>query len=841
MNLKKIIAGVLSAMLMVSTLGLSTFAETFPEMVETPKISGIKVNQPDVILKIDYKKGFTTLLICIPDEKFELFEKMNDKFTTQMNMFVWFGGISGKRDDSDRQIAQYHVSYYYCGEGENIENEWIGVYGDGEDVPEDDYESEKFVTKDGTHCFALSLREDTRVAKAARKADQFRISYYMKDMFGTIDGNAGKSYITKTETGKPMQEFPELDCSKPNVELLDNWQEGCSTLFFVIPKEKYEKLYQDDIISDHPRINMTANFSDGRSAKLTLRAMRGLELTAYSADGVPDKGKFSVQSGFTQNGDYIAALTCDSDESFMDKVKADQNVTMSYSMTSEKGLVDGSNEPQVIYDFYPPEIDHSKLDFTQPSVSVSTDCYKGYVSAIFTVPAEKVKLFKEKYSKDDQTSMNMNLFFQYDNWAMVGIDGDGSYSMEAFEADCTADGGFRTWLEYTDNGDLIGVLSCSDNAPWAQSLRASRDCTLAYYVTSAQNVLVDGSNVGHTVQLGVEREVISGYETAKPDIFVSTDYKPGYTSLIYSVPKKKYELFKKTKANAQSENEATLGMKVLFGNFSEERDMDDELPDSAYHVDFYLTDPDGGEDGCTIETFAEDNQVDYMPMIKEFYTKDGGYAVAVCFKDSDSIARKLESADEFRVYYYIQSKGKYVDGSWDKYTTKSLRTDISTLKFGKISNKAYTGKALKPAVIIRDGKKKLVNGTDYAVSYKNNRNTGTATVTITGKGEYKGTKTLKFNIVPPKTTLTSKPGKTSGGWNRATLSWKKSAGADGYQIYYSENGGIFKKLTTVVSSGKLSRAVKYTIGDTEQFKIRPYKKVNGKTCFGAWSNIVTLN
>ncbi|MFR0870559.1 MAG: hypothetical protein ACLSG5_03885 [Oscillospiraceae bacterium] len=175
-----------------------------------------------------------------------------------------------------------------------------------------------------------------------------------------------------------------------------------------------------------------------------------------------------------------------------------------------------------------------------------------------------------------------------------------------------------------------------------------------------------------------------------------------------------------------------------------------------------------------------------------------------------------------------------------KSNHKILKPDIAELKFGKISSKAYTGKALKPTVIVKDSKKKLLNGTDYTVTYKNNKNIGTATVTITGKGEYKGTKTLKFKIVPPKTTLTSKPGKTSVGWNRATLSWKKSAGADGYQIYYSENGGNFKKLTTV-SSGKLSRSVRYTTGDTEQFKVRPYKKVNGKTYFGAWSNIITLN
>ena len=156
----------------------------------------------------------------------------------------------------------------------------------------------------------------------------------------------------------------------------------------------------------------------------------------------------------------------------------------------------------------------------------------------------------------------------------------------------------------------------------------------------------------------------------------------------------------------------------------------------------------------------------------------------------------------------IKNQVKYIDGSYEKYTTKFLKPDIAELKFGKISSKAYTGKAMKPTVIVKDGKKKLVNGTDYTVTYNNNKNIGTAAITITGIGEYRGTKTLKFKIVPPKTTLTSKPGKTSGGWNRATLSWKKSAGADGYQIYYSENGGNFKKLTTV-SYGKLSRSVRY--------------------------------
>ena len=271
-----------------------------------------------------------------------------------------------------------------------------------------------------------------------------------------------------------------------------------------------------------------------------------------------------------------------------------------------------------------------------------------------------------------------------------------------------------------------------------------------------------------------------------------------------------------------------------------ERDEDVELPMSAYSVAAYLYDLTGDEDSCSVYALVEDTGYDYEPIVKQYTDDNGNRIIAASYENSDDLAETARDADELRIFYHIKNQVKYIDGSYEKYTTKFLKPDIAELKFGKISSKAYTGKVLKPAVIVKDGKKKLVNGTDYTVTYNNNKNIGTAAITITGIGEYRGTKTLKFKIVPPKTTLTSKTGKTSGGWNRATLSWKKSAGADGYQIYYSENGGNFKKLTTV-SSGKLSRSVRYTTGDTEQFKVRPYKKVNGKTYFGAWSNIITLN
>lgn len=109
-----------------------------------------------------------------------------------------------------------------------------------------------------------------------------------------------------------------------------------------------------------------------------------------------------------------------------------------------------------------------------------------------------------------------------------------------------------------------------------------------------------------------------------PDIFVSTDFMPNYTSLIFSVHKDKSGLFKKTRPK----DETAISMSAWLGDFSQEHDEDAELPDAVYHADFYITDPYGGQDGCTIETFVEDSEKDSLPIIKEFDTADGGYAAA---------------------------------------------------------------------------------------------------------------------------------------------------------------------------------------------------------------------
>lgn len=76
-------------------------------------------------------------------------------------------------------------------------------------------------------------------------------------------------------------------------------------------------------------------------------------------------------------------------------------------------------------------------------------------------------------------------------------------------------------------------------------------------------------------------------------------------------------------------------------------------------------------------------------------------------------------------------------------TPKNISAASLTLTPGSVS---YNGKAQKPKTVVTLGGKALVSGKDYAVSYRNNTNIGTATVTVTGKGNYTGSKNKSFPI-----------------------------------------------------------------------------------------------
>ena len=171
----------------------------------------------------------------------------------------------------------------------------------------------------------------------------------------------------------------------------------------------------------------------------------------------------------------------------------------------------------------------------------------------------------------------------------------------------------------------------------------------------------------------------------------------------------------------------------------------------------------------------------------------------------------------------------------DKKLVKKTYIAVSKLKVTLTSKVTYNGKAQKPSVVVKYGSKKLKNGTDYKLSYKNNKNIGTATITLTGKGNYQGTRRLTFGILPKKAFLTevrSKKAKT------AQVKWRKDSSASGYVIYYSTDPKFkegVKKLT--ISKNKTTSTILKNLKAKKTYYVKAasYKKTGGKTYIGSYS------
>ena len=82
------------------------------------------------------------------------------------------------------------------------------------------------------------------------------------------------------------------------------------------------------------------------------------------------------------------------------------------------------------------------------------------------------------------------------------------------------------------------------------------------------------------------------------------------------------------------------------------------------------------------------------------------------------------------------------------FVVNSLAISDTSITVASIANQTYTGSAINPLPVVKHNGTVLVKNTDYTLSYSNNTNAGEATVTITGIGNFKGSRTIKFTIAP---------------------------------------------------------------------------------------------
>ena len=120
-------------------------------------------------------------------------------------------------------------------------------------------------------------------------------------------------------------------------------------------------------------------------------------------------------------------------------------------------------------------------------------------------------------------------------------------------------------------------------------------------------------------------------------------------------------------------------------------------------------------------------------------------------------SRKLSTKD-YRVTFSDNKEigeGQAVISGTGNYTG-TIRADfrivekaqlLKNCKVEKLAPQTYTGTALTPDVVVRDGEKVLAKDVDYTLSYENNNRAGMAAVLIRGIGQYAGTQKVSFKIL----------------------------------------------------------------------------------------------
>ena len=210
----------------------------------------------------------------------------------------------------------------------------------------------------------------------------------------------------------------------------------------------------------------------------------------------------------------------------------------------------------------------------------------------------------------------------------------------------------------------------------------------------------------------------------------------------------------------------------------------------------------------------------------------GNYILAGTTTEKSYVIKNLLPCRKYNIIVkpFVKFDGTKLEGNYsDVISVTTGKIDIA--KFAKVTgvyNKAYTGKYRTLDIkVTYKGKRVPVK-----VTYKNNKNIGIAYVTIRGIGDYTGTITKKFYIVPSKASISSLKSTSK---KKVLLKYSSVKGNVKYQVAYKRSG------TNTWSYAYYSNSYAKTIKNLKSkkkytFKVRAYKKVNGKYIYGAWSN-----
>lgn len=228
-------------------------------------------------------------------------------------------------------------------------------------------------------------------------------------------------------------------------------------------------------------------------------------------------------------------------------------------------------------------------------------------------------------------------------------------------------------------------------------------------------------------------------------------------------------------------------------------------------------------------TAAEYNGKEYIPEI--VLTDSGSGKAVVLEKNKDYTVEYKNNINAGNATATVTGKGNYTGEKAVNFQITAKDMGNSTdIVISAISSMTYTGNSLTPNVVVKDGETVLEKDKDYTVSYTNNVNVGKATVTVIGKGNYKGNKTAEFTINRcslSKATIAAIPnqiytGKSITPGVSVTLSNRTLALNRDFKISYSNNKKPGKATIKITGMGN------YSSSKTKTFIILPLAPKNPK-------------
>ena len=255
-----------------------------------------------------------------------------------------------------------------------------------------------------------------------------------------------------------------------------------------------------------------------------------------------------------------------------------------------------------------------------------------------------------------------------------------------------------------------------------------------------------------------------------------------------------------------------------------------------------------GETFKTVKTIA---RIKAVSLSSSSYTYDGS-AKKPGVTVTDANGAKIASSNYSVAYSNNVKKGTATatvtfKGNYSGTVKKTFKINPAKVSNIKLSSTSYTynGKTKTSSVTVKDSKgRKLKKGTDYTVKYSSGRkNVGKYAVKVTFKGNYTGSKTVYYYIVPKSTSISRVSALRKG----FKLSWKKQkTQTTGYQIQYSTSKKFKKAKAVNVSKNKTTSKYIKKLSSKKKYyvRVRTYKKVkiNGKTkkVYSSWSKTKTV-